>query len=354
MTYEIPSTADAQLGEYLQKKINFKTKPLGALGDLEKIALKIGLIQRTESPVLTAPNIVVFAADHGIARSGVSAYPQEVTYQMVLNFLNGGAAINVFCRQNGIALTVADAGVNFNFEPNNALLDVKMRPSTSNFHDGTSAMSLDECREAMKHGGDIVENIQTKTGCNVIGFGEMGIGNTTAASLIMHRLTQVNISECVGRGTGVNDEQFERKLEIINEANNNAKIAFFGEGSAEEMLKMFAHFGGFEMAMMLGAYLKAAELRMLILVDGFIATAAYLAAVFMNENVKEYALPCHQSHENGHKHMMSAFNESPVLQLSLRLGEGTGAAIALPIIRSAVAFLNEMSSFEAANVANKD
>ncbi len=354
MTYTIASTADAQLAETLQNKINFKTKPLGALGDLEKIALKIGLIQGTQSPVLTAPHIIVFASDHGIARSGVSAYPQEVTYQMVLNFLNGGAAINVFCRQNDIALTVADAGVNFDFEANNALLDVKIRLSTSNFHDGTPAMSLDECREAMRRGGDIVGNIHAKTGCNVIGFGEMGIGNTTSASLIMHRLTRTDISECVGRGTGVNDEQFARKLAIINEANLNAKMTFSGTGSADEMLKMFAHFGGFEMAMMLGAYLRAAELRMLILVDGFIATAAYLAAVFINENVKDYALPCHQSHENGHKYMMSYFNEKPILQLSLRLGEGTGAAIALPIVRSAVAFLTEMSSFEAANVSNKD
>ena len=335
----------SKLEEQLEHKINTKTKPLGALGLLEELALKIGKIQQTLSPELKNPHILVFAGDHGIAREGVSAYPQEVTYQMVMNFLSGGAAINVFCRQHNIALQVVDAGVNYDFAPHPLLIDQKIAKGTKSFwHE--PAMSSQECEKALQLGAQLVDKIHAK-GCNVIGFGEMGIGNTAAASAIMSKILGLPLHECVGRGTGVNDEQLKRKFSII-------QASLDKHTNAQQALTTLQTFGGFEIAQMAGAMLRAAELKMLLLVDGFIASAAFLFTQCLVPNMNDYAVMCHQSDEQGHRRMIEFINLEPVLKLSLRLGEGTGCALAYPLLLSAVAFLNEMASFESAGVSNKD
>lgn len=330
--------------EALLSKINNKTKPAGSLGMLEKIALQIGTIQETLTPSLNKPTIVVFAGDHGIAREGVSPFPQEVTYQMVFNFLEGGAAINVFAKQNGIEIKVVDAGVNFDFGPHPDLIHAKIDHGTKSYlHE--PAMTELQCSSAIQKGADIVQDIYN-AGCNVIGFGEMGIGNTSSAALIMSLLCKIPLEECIGRGTGLNDAGLEKKKGILQQALANHTF----EASPLHVLRVF---GGFEVAMICGAMLKAAELKMIILVDGFITTAALLVAKGISERVLDYCIFSHQSNEQGHTSMLQHLKATPVLHLGMRLGEGTGAAVAYPLIQAAVNFLNQMASFESAGVSNQ-
>ncbi|MDZ7936496.1 MAG: nicotinate-nucleotide--dimethylbenzimidazole phosphoribosyltransferase [Emticicia sp.] len=331
--------------EQLQHKIDFKTKPLGALGVLEKIALQIGEIQNTLNPVLQNPTIVVFAGDHGVANDGLSAYPQEVTYQMVLNFLAGGAAINVFAKQHNIELKIVDAGVNHDFEPNGNLINAKVAKGTKSFLT-QKAMSKPQLDECLHKGKQIVADV-SGTGCNVIGFGEMGIANTSAAAMLMSYCCNIPIENCVGRGTGINDVQLENKINLLKKAANF-------HGVITEPMEILATFGGFEIAQMAGAMMEAFDRNMLILVDGFIASSAFLVAYKLKNEIKKNAIFCHQSGEQGHKKMLDFMNAEPLLQLNMRLGEGTGCAVAYPIIQSAVNFLNEMASFESAGVSNKD
>ncbi|MBE9466411.1 nicotinate-nucleotide--dimethylbenzimidazole phosphoribosyltransferase [Dyadobacter subterraneus] len=333
------------LPEQIQHKINNKTKPLGALGKLEEVALQIALIQETLTPDLVKPHIVVFAASHGIANEGVSAYPSEVTFQMVLNFLNGGAAINVFTKQNGIELALVDAGVDYDFEPNEKLIDAKINHSTKSFL-SESAMTETECQRAIEKGKEIVKNI-TKTGCNVIGFGEMGIGNTSSAAVIVSKLLDIPIEDCVGKGTGVNPDQYQNKITILQKAISNHTEVLINP------LQILQTFGGFEIAMMCGAFLAAAEKKMILMVDGFIASSAFLCALKLNPAIKDFAIFCHQSEEKGHQLLLESLNVKPLLNLDMRLGEGTGCAVAYPLLKSAVAFLNEMASFESAGVSDK-
>ena len=329
----------------LQHKIDYKTKPLGALGQLERIALQIGCIQQTLTPALRQPNIVVFAGDHGIAKEGVSPFPQEVTYQMVFNFLQGGAGINVFTRQNGMQIRVVDAGVNFDFNQHPGLIHAKVGMGTKSYlHE--PAMTHIQCAEAMEKGAAIVREIH-KEGCNVIGFGEMGISNTSAAAIIMSLLCDIPLEQCIGRGTGLDDKGLTKKQAILAEA-----IACH-RGIEKTPLNVLSTFGGFEIAMMCGAMLQAAASGMIILVDGFISTAALLVASKINEHILDYCIFTHQSNEQGHHLMLSHLKAVPLLHPGMRLGEGTGAAVAYPIILSAVNFLNEMASFESAGVSNK-
>ncbi len=330
--------------EQILHKINQKTKPLGSLGLLEQIAEQICLVQQTLNPVLKNPVILVFAADHGIARSGVSAYPAEVTPQMVLNFLHGGAAINVFCRQHQIHLKVIDAGVNHDFEPHPHLIDAKIAKGTENFLT-KEAMTQEQLESCFVKSAEIVEAVYAQ-GCNVIGFGEMGIGNTSSASMLMSALCKLPIEECVGRGTGLDDKQLQHKLQVLRQAQqNHAEPA-----NAREALQLF---GGFEIAQICGAMLAAYQRNMLILVDGFISTSAFLCAFNINPKIMQNAIFCHQSDEQGHRKMLEHLGARPVLRLGMRLGEGTGCAVAFPIIQSAVHFLNEMASFESAGVSQK-
>jgi nicotinate-nucleotide--dimethylbenzimidazole phosphoribosyltransferase len=328
--------------EQLQHKIDFKTKPLGALGTLEKIALQIGTIQNTLSPQLNKPTILVFAGDHGIANEGVSAYPQEVTFQMVMNFLQGGAAVNVFAAQNDIALKVVDAGVNFDFEPNDKLINLKIGKGTKSFL-VDKAMSETELEKCFVEAEKIVTDI-FNDGCNVIGFGEMGIGNTSAATMLMSSICNLPVEKCVGRGTGLNDEQLNKKIEILNRAKS-----FHGDISdAKEVLMTY---GGFEIAQICAAMLEAKKKNMLILVDGFIASAAFLVAHKINPAILKNAIFCHLSDEHGHKNLLNYLGVEPLLKLGMRLGEGTGCAVAYPLIVSAIKFLNDMASFESAGVS---
>jgi nicotinate-nucleotide--dimethylbenzimidazole phosphoribosyltransferase len=331
------------LKEQLQHKIDNKTKPLGALGRMEDIALQIGLIQNTLSPAILNPTILVFAADHGLVDEKISPYPKDVTYQMVLNFVAGGAAINVFCKNNNINLKVVDAGVDFDFQPECGIVHAKIaRGSRNMFHE--PAMTMQECKLALKKGRELVQQ-EFHSGCNTIGFGEMGIGNTSASSLLMHSFTGIKIEDCVGRGAGSDNLQLEHKLAVLKTISEKYH--------PQTQFDKLATFGGLEIAMMVGALLEAHQLGMLILVDGFIATAAALTASKMKPDVLDNCLYCHASHEKGHQLLLNYLHAEPILDLKMRLGEGTGVAVALPIIRSAVDFLNQMSSFEEAGVSNK-
>jgi nicotinate-nucleotide--dimethylbenzimidazole phosphoribosyltransferase len=328
----------------LQYKIDNKTKPLGSLGILEVLAKQIGEVFQSLEPKITKPNIVVFAADHGIANHGVSAYPQDVTRQMVTNFLIGGAAINVFCKQNSIQLSIVDAGVNYDFPMNANLISAKIGKGTHSFLHGP-AMSKMELELCFIKGSEIVETI-AKTGSNCIGFGEMGIGNTSAASVLMSVILELPIEDCVGKGTGVNDEKLIQKNNILKKAIGNYQ-------GSDDLGSKLAYFGGFEIMQMAGGMLKAKEKNMLILVDGFICSVAFLIAYKKNPSITKNAIFCHSSAEQGHQKILDYLKVRSVLQLDLRLGEGTGCAVAFPIIESAVVFLNEMASFESAGVSGQ-
>ena len=339
----IPST---DLGERLQAKIDGKTKPPGSLGRLEELAMQIGLLQETTEPGIRSPLCLVFAGDHGITEEGVSAFPAGVTYQMVLNFLSGGAAINVFARQNGLHFRVVDAGVKADFEAHEKLIQSKIAAGTANFLRGP-AMTVAQCDGAIAQGRRIVADWSEREGTNLLICGEMGIGNTTSAAAILHALSSLPAGVCVGRGTGVNDEKLQRKIDIVQQAVERHALR---GADAMDILKSV---GGFEIAMMTGAYLEAAERRILILVDGFIATAAALLAVRMQPRVKAAMVFAHKSDEKGHAAMLDLLGASALLDLGLRLGEGTGAALAYPIVLAAVNFLREMADFKTANVSEK-
>ncbi len=331
--------------EEIQQIIDLKTKPLGALGLLEKIALKVGLVQQNFHLELRNPHLIVFAGDHGIAQSGVSAYPAEVTPQMVFNFLQNGAAINVFCNQNEIDLTIVDAGVNYDFEDYSVLKNCKVAKSTKNFL-YESAMSLEQLEQCFNYSKTVVDKI-AQNGTNIIGFGEMGIGNTSSASMLVHYLTDLSLEQCVGRGTGLNDEQLQNKINILNQAKNT-------HGTISDPKQILATFGGFEVAQMTGAMLATYEHNMLLMIDGYIASAAILVASKLNPEILNNAIFCHQSDESGHQYLLNYFGEEPILNINLRVGEGTGCALAYPIIKSAINFYNDMASFESAGVSNKE
>jgi nicotinate-nucleotide--dimethylbenzimidazole phosphoribosyltransferase len=337
----IPTTDNPALSALLDKAINNKTKPLGSLGVLESLAKQIGLIQNTREITLTRPAILVFAADHGIVAEGVSAYPQDVTWQMVENFLARGAAINVFAAQNDCELRVIDAGVNHDFGPRDGLTDRKLAHGTQNFAQ-EPAMSRATCEAALAAGTALAAELDG----NVVGFGEMGIGNTTAAAALMHKLTGIPVAQCVGAGTGLSADGILHKQRVIEAA--VARHAGVGEP-----LDVLATFGGLEIAMMAGAMLKAAELRKVLLIDGFIVTSALLVAARMQPAILDYCVFSHCSDESGHKQMLAALGAKPLLQLGLRLGEGTGCALALPLLHASVNFLNQMATFESAQVSEK-
>ncbi|MCW0481563.1 nicotinate-nucleotide--dimethylbenzimidazole phosphoribosyltransferase [Gaoshiqia sediminis] len=331
------------LKDQLQHKIDLKTKPTGSLGQLERIALQIGMIQQTLSPELKNPAMLVFAGDHGLADAGVSPYPKEVTWQMVMNFCAGGAAINVFCKQNGINLKVVDAGVDFYFPKDMPVINAKVDMGTKNMLE-EPAMTVEQCQEAMMRGAELVKS-EAAAGCNVIGFGEMGIGNTSASSLLMHRFLGLPIEQCTGKGAGMVGDKLDYKTSVLKTVSEK-----YNPTSVEETL---ATFGGFEIAMMTGAILEARRQQMVILVDGFITTAATLTAIQFDASVRDNCIFCHASEEQGHQLILEHLQAEPVLSLGMRLGEGSGAAVAYPVIQAAATFLNEMASFEDAGVSNK-
>lgn len=337
----ITPIADAVLAQRLQHRLDQKTKPRGALGRLELLALQIGLIQRSEAPVLHTRQLVVFAADHGLAAHGVSAYPSDVTWQMVENFLGGGAAVSVLARQHGLALTIVDAGVRHDFAPRVGLVDRKIAPGTASALDGP-AMTAAQCTQAIAAGIEFARDLPG----NVLLLGEMGIGNTSSAALLLARLADVGIAECVGRGTGLDDAGLARKRDVLDRVLQR-------HASATQPLDVLAAFGGFEIAMMVGAALQAASERRVVVVDGFICGAAMLVAARLAPAVLDYCVFSHRSDEAGHARMLAHLGATPLLDLGLRLGEGSGAALAWPLIDSAVRLLNQMASFESAGVSDR-
>lgn len=323
------------------EKIDNLTKPKGSLGRLEELALKISLIQQTLTPELRKPHNVLFAADHGIIEEGVSVSPKEVTWQQLSHFSKGGAGINFLCDQHGFKLVLVDAGVDYDIPEGHGIIDMKVRKGTRNFlHE--PAMTIEELELCIESGARIVKDIYA-TGCNTISFGEMGSGNTSPSAIWMHLFTGIKLEKCIGAGAGLDNAGIRHKYGVLEKAVGNYK------GDDDPKSKI-AWFGGYEMAMALGGMLQAAELGMLIIVDGFIMTSVILAASQLYPEVMDYAVFSHQGDESGHKLMLDAMGVKAILHLDLRLGEGSGAVCAFPILESAVRMINKMDSFQSVNV----
>ncbi|MFP7571438.1 nicotinate-nucleotide--dimethylbenzimidazole phosphoribosyltransferase [Marivita sp. S2033] len=325
----------------LRAKIDNKTKPLGALGRLESLAAQVARLQGTLSPTMQSCQLTIFAADHGIAQSGVSAYPSEVTRQMVLNFASGGAAANIFCAVNDVALRVVNAGVLGGAFGSGAVLDRPIAEGTANSLTGPAMTHAQ--RDAALSQGRILGQDGT---ADAVVFGEMGIGNSSSATLIAHFLTGLDVASLAGRGTGLDDAGLAAKRSLLTKAAARCR----GLSDPAEVL---AEYGGFEIAMIVGAILAAAESRRIVLIDGFIASAAALIAVRMQPETRKAMVFAHRSTEPGHGAILTALKADPLLDLGLRLGEGTGAVLAWPLLKSAVAMLNDMASFETAGVSGK-
>jgi nicotinate-nucleotide--dimethylbenzimidazole phosphoribosyltransferase len=345
MTLELPAVEDldnAALTTRLQHALDNKTKPVGALGRLEALALRLGSILGDESPTLAAPQMLVCAGDHGLAARGVSAYPSDVTWQMVENFLAGGAAVSVLARQHGLALTVVDCGVRHDFAPREGLSIRKIAPGTADASIGP-AMSAAQCEAAIANGIALVRELPG----NALLLGEMGIGNSSAASLLLARLAGQDIDACTGTGTGLDAAGWARKRAVLREV-----LALHADAKAP--LAALAAFGGFEIATLVGAVLQAAHERRVIVVDGFIASTAVLVAQALRPHVAQRCVAAHESAEPGHRLLLNALGLEPLLRLDLRLGEGSGAALAWPLLESACRILREMASFESAGVSKQD
>lgn len=355
MNWQIHKLNDELRGN-IQAQIDKKTKPTGSLGQLEHLAMQLSLIAQTHQTELTAEHcsILIFAADHGIADAGVSIAPSEVTGQMVANFVAGGAAINCFCRVNNIKLKVIDAGVKFppNIESEN-LINQWMSAGTLNIAE-QPAMTVTQATKALEKGASVAK-AQINQGAQIIGFGEMGIANTSSASALLSALLGQTAQQTVGRGTGISDEQFKLKTELVQQALERVLLKHdmreLSQLNNLTMVELLAELGGFEIAQITGAMLQTAELGKPIVVDGFIVSVAALIAYHINPNIADYFIFAHQSNEQAHLSILNYFNAKALLQLDLRLGEGTGAALAFPLIKSAVEFYNHMATFEDANVA---
>nr|WP_315463996.1 nicotinate-nucleotide--dimethylbenzimidazole phosphoribosyltransferase [uncultured Rhodoferax sp.] len=343
--------ADPALTQALHDTLNNKTKPQGSLGRLEDVALKIGQILGTTTPVLEQPQMVVFAGDHGLTARGISAFPSDVTWQMVENFLAGGAAVSVLSKQNGIALTVVDCGVKHDFLaglPAGATrpglqvrkaLGADQGTADSSMQPAMTALQRDQ---ALQHGMELVKGLPG----NALLLGEMGIGNTSAASLLLARLGGLDIAQCTGAGTGLDAPAVQRKTAVLREV-----LALHAGATAP--LDALAAFGGFEIATMVGAVLLAAQERRVIVVDGFIATSAIVVAHALQPLVLQRCVFAHRSGERGHEFMLQHLGVQALLDLGLRLGEGSGAALAWPLLQSACTVLRDMASFASAGVSEK-
>lgn len=329
-----------------QSKIDNKTKPLGALGRLEDLAVQLCLVQGTLEPHISRKALFVFAADHGVTEEGVSAYPSEVTYQMVLNFLQGGAAINVLCRHNGIEIKVVDMGVKGEFQAHPSLINKKVRSGTANFSLGP-AMTPKEAVEAIQHGMDVVLSQVESGPIDIIGLGDMGIGNTTASAAIISAVTGLDPQLATGRGTGVDDKGLEHKANVI------AKALEFHGPDPQVPLDVLHKVGGLEIAGIAGAILAAAAKGTVAVLDGVISTAGGLIAYLINPAIKGYLVAGHRSVEPAHKAALEFMGLEPLLDLKMRLGEGTGAALAINLVEASAKIMKEMASFEEAGVSGK-
>ena len=336
--YPLDQTPRAQI----QDALNQKTKPLGALGQLEQVALQLALIQRQQALTIERPRMLVFAGDHGIAAEGVSIAPSSVTQLMVLNFLAGGAAINCFCRSANLPLLVIDTGIQDEIIPTpSGLINQRIAAGTHNFAH-QAAMSMAQAQQAL-HLGATLARAQIAEGSNLLAFGEMGIGNSSAAAALLAAITQAPVAECVGTGTGINAAQLAKKIALITQA--LARV-----NGVTDPIPLLAELGGFEIAQICGAMLATAEAQKTILVDGFIVSSAALIACQIAPAARDYMIFAHKSEELGHQLLLQHLQAQPLLDLGLRLGEGTGAALALPLLRAAVSFYNDMATFASAGV----
>lgn len=343
-TYNIHKP-DAALLDAIRHKIDNLNKPKGSLGRLEDLAMQICLIQQTLTPKLNNPCHLLFGGDHGIEREKVSISPREITWQQMLNFAKGGGGVNMFCRQHGFKLYLVDVGVDYDLSNCHEIYNRKIAPGTANFIDGP-AMSEEQYRQALDVGAEFVDKCHAD-GCNIVCVGEMGIANTSPSSVWMSLLGDIPLDECIGAGAGLDNAGIRHKSNVLNRAVDRFIYTTGGKADTNTVIR---YFGGFEMVSAVGAMLRAAELGLIVLVDGFIMTACALAAVRLYPEAKEYMIFGHVGDENGHRRLLDLLGAQPLLNLGLRLGEGTGALCAYPIVESAVRMINEMNNFDNAHI----
>ena len=329
----------------IQKKIDNLNKPKGSLGRLEELAMQVCLIQQTLEPSLAHPCHLLLGGDHGIEREGVSVSPREVTWQQMINFTRGGGGVNMFCRQHGFKLRIVDVGVDCDLSKFDGIIDRKIDRGTKNFL-YEPAMSEEEFNKAIQIGSDLVDDCIAE-GCRILSIGEMGIGNTSPSSIWMSIFGDIPLKDCIGAGAGLNNDGIRHKYEVLSKAVSRHQLYLSPLTSHLLPLRIF---GGFEMIAAIGAMLRAAEQHLIILVDGFIMTACALAAIRLYPASQDYMIFTHCGDESGHKMMLDIINAKPLLHLGLRLGEGTGALCAFPIIDSAVRMMNEMNNFDNAKI----
>ena len=337
-------SVDQTIKPKIQAKIDNLNKPKGSLGRLEELAMQICLIQQSLEPSLAYPCHLLLGGDHGIEREGVSVSPRCVTWQQMINFTHGGGGVNMFCRQHGFKLRIVDVGVDYDLSGVDGIINRKIARGTRNFlHE--PAMTSDEFDRAIEIGSDLVDDCISE-GCRVLCIGEMGIANTSPSSIWMHLFTGIPLDECIGAGAGLDAPGIRHKYEVLS----NALANYQATTPHQSPITHIRHFGGFEMTAAIGAMLKAAEKHLVILVDGFIMTACALAAVRLYPAAQDYMIFTHCGDESGHKRLLDAIGASALLHLGLRLGEGTGALCAFPIVDSAVRMMNEMNNFDNARI----
>ena len=335
----------------IQAKIDNLNKPKGSLGRLEELAMQICLIQQTLEPSLAHPCHLLLGGDHGIEREGVSVSPREITWQQMINFTRGGGGVNMFCRQHGFKLRIVDVGVDYDLSKVDGIIDRKIARGTKNFL-YEPAMSEEEFDRAIQIGSDLVDDCAAE-GCRILCIGEMGIGNTSPSSIWMSLFGDIPLKDCIGAGAGLNNDGIRHKYEVLSKA-----VSQWGQDTLchghvtkyPDPIVTLRYFGGFEMIAAIGAMLRAAELHIVILVDGFIMTACALASILLYPDSQDYMIFTHCGDESGHQMMLDIIDAKPLLHLGLRLGEGTGALCAFPIIDSAVRMMNEMNNFDNAHI----
>ena len=330
--------------QQLQQKIDNLNKPKGSLGRLEELALQIGMIQQTLTPQLCHPVHLLFGGDHGIEQEGVSVSPRCITWQQMINFTRGGGGVNMFCRQHGFELHLIDVGVDYDLSAYPQIVNRKVGWGTANFLHGP-AMTEEQCEKALAVGREQVDEAFAK-GCNIISIGEMGIANTSPSSIWMSLLLGLPLEQCVGAGAGLNSEGIRHKLDVLRRSIEAIETLDAKDDNKKRVRYLLRYFGGFEMVAAVGAMLRAAERRMVVLIDGFIMSACALMASRLMPDFFDFAIFCHCGDESGHKLMLDAMGVKPLLHLGLRLGEGTGALCAYPIVDSAVRMINEMGNFD--------
>lgn len=336
---------DDKMRQAIIDKIDNLNKPKGSLGRLEELALQICLIEQTLHPTLHNPCHILFGADHGIEREGVSVSPREITWQQMINFTRGGGGVNMFCRQHGFKLRIIDVGVDYDLAMYPEIINRKIANGTANFL-YEPAMSIEQYQQALNIGAEMADAC-FNDGSDIICMGEMGIANTSPSSIWMSLFGNIPLEECVGAGAGLDNEGIRHKYEVLNKAIENFKSSGLDCSNTENIIR---YFGGFEMVAAIGAMLRAAECHLIIMVDGFIMTACALAASQLYPDIVDYMIFGHSGDEGGHARMLSLLNAKPLLSLGLRLGEGTGALCSFPIIDSAVRMINEMNNFQNANI----